>query len=335
MSEFSVRRVVTGFDEAGAEVFTDDGDAPNAVTLGPIGVSEMLWIEGPGLHIADDPDRTTPGFPLEPPAGGSSVRVIRMPGIPARHLAGRHLAAGRRRRPRRPRHARHRHARPDGGARGLGRARSRRRGAHGRRPASTSCSGAPGTGGAPPTNTAGPTSWPCCARSTTARSSGATPAGLKAATAGDSPVRRVITGEPTLDGGAVTAVGGGLLHAHRHLAHRRAAASGGPGRRPRRRLDPRAAGRVAPAFRLVELSPDMPLIDELWHATATIDVDVIVSGRVRLDLPGDRSTELGPGDVVVQRGTNHRWVAAGRRAPADGHRDVHRRDLTAATVSRT
>ena len=55
----------------------------------------------------------------------------------------------------------------------------------------------------------------------------------------------------------------------------------------------------------------MPLIDELWHATPTVDVDVVVSGRVRLDLPGDVSTELGPGDVVVQRGTDHRWVAVG------------------------
>jgi quercetin dioxygenase-like cupin family protein len=47
----------------------------------------------------------------------------------------------------------------------------------------------------------------------------------------------------------------------------------------------------------------------MWHATATIDVDVILAGSVRLDLPDGVSTVLEAGDVVVQRGTNHRWVA--------------------------
>ena len=57
--------------------------------------------------------------------------------------------------------------------------------------------------------------------------------------------------------------------------------------------------------------PDPSLATAMWHATATVDVDVILSGRVRLDLRGERSVELGPGDVVVQRGTDHRWVVLG------------------------
>jgi len=32
---------------------------------------------------------------------------------------------------------------------------------------------------------------------------------------------------------------------------------------------------------------------------------------VRLDLPGGISTEAGPGDVIVQRGTDHKWTALG------------------------
>jgi hypothetical protein len=48
--------------------------------------------------------------------------------------------------------------------------------------------------------------------------------------------------------------------------------------------------------------------DEGWHTTATIDVDVVLSGRVALELPGGHRAELGVGDVVVQRGTDHRWV---------------------------
>jgi mannose-6-phosphate isomerase-like protein (cupin superfamily) len=138
----------------------------------------------------------------------------------------------------------------------------------------------------------------------------AVPAGLQAAATGESAVRRVITGEPTLDGGALTAVGGGLSTLTDIWL------TGGPLRSVAQGGDLDGDWTLVPpaggaAFRLVELSPDMPLIDELWHTTATIDVDVIVSGRVRLDLPGDQSTELGPGDVVVQRGTNHRWVALG------------------------
>ncbi len=55
---------------------------PTPWTSGPVGVSEVFWSDGSALHVADDPDRAAPGFPLEPPPGGISVRVIRMPGIP-------------------------------------------------------------------------------------------------------------------------------------------------------------------------------------------------------------------------------------------------------------
>jgi hypothetical protein len=34
----------------------------------------------------------------------------------------------------------------------------------------------------------------------------------------------------------------------------------------------------------------------------------VLSGRVALELPGGHRAELGPGDVVVQRGTDHRWI---------------------------
>jgi mannose-6-phosphate isomerase-like protein (cupin superfamily) len=46
------------------------------------------------------------------------------------------------------------------------------------------------------------------------------------------------------------------------------------------------------------------------HATQTIDVIVVISGRVRLLLDDDERV-LGPGDVVMQRGTNHAWIAEG------------------------
>lgn len=43
------------------------------------------------------------------------------------------------------------------------------------------------------------------------------------------------------------------------------------------------------------------------HMTETIDFDVILEGTVELELPGGGSKVLGPGDVVVQRGTWHKW----------------------------
>jgi mannose-6-phosphate isomerase-like protein (cupin superfamily) len=46
------------------------------------------------------------------------------------------------------------------------------------------------------------------------------------------------------------------------------------------------------------------------HLTQTFDVITIVQGQVRL-LLDDGEELLGPGDVVVQRGTNHAWVCEG------------------------
>ncbi|GAA4955917.1 hypothetical protein GCM10023205_17400 [Yinghuangia aomiensis] len=48
------------------------------------------------------------------------------------------------------------------------------------------------------------------------------------------------------------------------------------------------------------------------HTTATIDVGIVVSGSLALDLAAEKSTDpvvstLRTGDVMVQRGTDHRW----------------------------
>lgn len=46
------------------------------------------------------------------------------------------------------------------------------------------------------------------------------------------------------------------------------------------------------------------------HKTDTLDAIILVRGRVRLLLDEDE-TVIGPGDVVVQRATNHAWVVEG------------------------
>ena len=83
MSQTFVRRVVTGIDADGRHVITDDGAAPNTIVTDTVAVSEVLWLDGPQPSIADDPDKANSGFALEPPPGGASARIIQMPGIPA------------------------------------------------------------------------------------------------------------------------------------------------------------------------------------------------------------------------------------------------------------
>lgn len=80
--------------------------------------------------------------------------------------------------------------------------------------------------------------------------------------------------------------------------------------------DPVGAWQVEPVgggvkLGIVELPPGDYTAEANWHSTATIDVDVIVSGRVELHLPDRQVRVLGPGDVVVQRGTLHRWQPIG------------------------
>jgi len=43
------------------------------------------------------------------------------------------------------------------------------------------------------------------------------------------------------------------------------------------------------------------------HATRSVDFEIIVSGRIVLELPGGASRVLGPGDSVVLAGVAHRW----------------------------
>jgi hypothetical protein len=44
-----------------------------------------------------------------------------------------------------------------------------------------------------------------------------------------------------------------------------------------------------------------------FHASDTIDVAVIISGEMGLELEDGVITTLRPGDVVIQNGTNHAW----------------------------
>ncbi|MEQ9314323.1 MAG: cupin domain-containing protein [Henriciella sp.] len=49
------------------------------------------------------------------------------------------------------------------------------------------------------------------------------------------------------------------------------------------------------------------------HKTHTIDAIILIRGKVRLLLDDDE-TVIEPGDVVVQRATNHAWVVEGNQS---------------------
>jgi hypothetical protein len=51
-----------------------------------------------------------------------------------------------------------------------------------------------------------------------------------------------------------------------------------------------------------------------FHVSDTIDVAVIISGEMGLELEDGVVTALRPGDIVIQNGTNHAW----HPSPAEG-----------------
>jgi len=47
------------------------------------------------------------------------------------------------------------------------------------------------------------------------------------------------------------------------------------------------------------------------HRTESLDYAVVISGEVTLELDEGKAIRLAPGDVVIQRGTNHTWINTG------------------------
>jgi len=76
-------------------------------------------------------------------------------------------------------------------------------------------------------------------------------------------------------------------------------------------LEPRGGGAKILDVELQAAPSGSPAPDAGWHATARIDVDVIVSGTVQMYLPDLQPVLLEAGDIVLQRGTNHLWHSAG------------------------
>ncbi len=72
-------------------------------------------------------------------------------------------------------------------------------------------------------------------------------------------------------------------------------------------LEPRGGGGKLLYVRLAPVQPHDPNENEGWHTTPTIDVDIVIAGAVHMYLPDLPPIELQPGDILLQRGTNHLW----------------------------
>ena len=59
---------------------------------------------------------------------------------------------------------------------------------------------------------------------------------------------------------------------------------------------------------LVRFTEMAPGAEAPIHRTESVDVGVVLAGETWLLLDDGSETLLGPGDVVVQRGTNHGWA---------------------------
>jgi len=68
--------------------------------------------------------------------------------------------------------------------------------------------------------------------------------------------------------------------------------------------------REGTAFAIFHFKPEDGLIGPGMHATDTVDYVVVLRGRIEF-VTETGTVELGPGDVLVDRGVSHGWRAVG------------------------
>jgi quercetin dioxygenase-like cupin family protein len=64
---------------------------------------------------------------------------------------------------------------------------------------------------------------------------------------------------------------------------------------------------------MVRFTEMAPGAEAPMHRTETVDVGVVLEGETWLLLDDGSETRVGPGDAVVQRGTNHAWANRSNR----------------------
>ena len=315
MGEFTARRVVTGHDAEGRAVIVSDAAPPNTIRANGFAVATWLWLDGPPATVDDGGDEPDGPVQLEPPPGGCSVRIIRFPGAsegggdwirvegddadePGMHATdtldfmvvvdGR-IVLG-----------------LDDGEHELGpgdvviqRGNRHRWRVAGDDPCTyVVCMLRPDPDAPAPAEPQVP--------ATSVEGAGRRRLVAATHTDGDSDGRSYVLA----DGTPPAAIGGGgtaLVELWQ---------TGGALGAPDQGGDPEGGWELEPrgggiCFRTVEHPPGFDPGEAGWHTTATIDVDIVLSGRLELALPDQPPVVLGPGEAVVQRGTHHRWRPVG------------------------
>ena len=69
------------------------------------------------------------------------------------------------------------------------------------------------------------------------------------------------------------------------------------------RIEPEPGGAN---FHFVAMQPSTEESPPVWHRSETVDINVLLGGELILQLDKEETT-LHPGDIVIQRNTNHAW----------------------------
>jgi quercetin dioxygenase-like cupin family protein len=353
MDPFTVRRVVTEVDGKGRAMWGSDGRPPSFVAdpESGFGVADVWALDRAPTGIGDGADSLGEGFPLEPPVGGMSWRIIRLPAPDPRAPRERQFLAVPGREPTGGRQGMHATDTldlvtvldgrielevEDGAVQLASGDTVVQRGTEHRwrvldgRPCTYSVVMLrPDPSGAP---------WPDAdlAPRTTAAPTGIGP--RRVVTGLDARGRSVIVSDGEAPGTFAFAGGvigyGALWETGGPLGSPR---QGGDPVRPWMQLQPIGDGvsfksivlpPAATAARLAMTGPDLGAEmgvrvpgmrttghhdpdDPAVHRTDTIDLDVIVDGEIELALPDGGPVRLSTGDCIVQRGTWHKWRNVG------------------------
>ena len=312
--DFTARRIVTGHDADGRDVVVSDGPPPATIEANGFGLANWLWLDGAATTVDDGGEVPDGPRQLEPPPGGCSVMLIRFPGgspgggdwigvdgddpeRPGMHATDTldfmvaidgHIVLG-----------------LDDGEHELGPGDVvvQRGNVHRWRVA----------GDEPCTYAV------CMVRPDPAGSGDTIPLAAATAAGPGRPRRLVAASRPDgtsyalADGYPPCALSPG---ADDGVALVELWQSGGALTSPDQGGDPEGGWELEPrgggvAFRWVRLPAGHDPGDAGWHTTNTIDVDIVVSGRLELALPDTEPVVIGPGEAVVQRGTHHKWQPVG------------------------
>lgn len=104
----------------------------------------------------------------------------------------------------------------------------------------------------------------------------------------------------------------------------------------------RDAGLTLNAGSVIRIVDMLPGAESPMHRTNSIDYGIVISGAIELELDSGEKKTVGPGGVIVQRGTNHLWRNPGDQpcriafvlieAPAYLHNGVPLDELKPETV---